>query len=159
MKKLTHAHDKLYIQYMYINACGNTVHVTCTEVTYKMSRSQLKDFITALAFIILPSTVGCVVVATTDTTNVRYFNRVANAFFNFNSVGTRFYKSRIKCIAACKQRDDCGSVNMKRAAAAAGDLIECDFQQRATRTEAKIEIEDDTTYYCKSVYTVYMTSR
>ena len=140
-----------------INACGNTVHVACTEVTYKMSRSQLKDFITALAFIILPSTVGCVVVATTDTTNVRYFNRVANAFFNFNSVGTRLYKSRIQCIAACKQRDDCGSVNMKLAAT--GDLIECDFQRRATKTEAKIEIEDDTTYYCKSVYTVYMTSR
>ena len=118
-----------------------------------MPRSQLKRFLTALAFIILPTTVGCAVVTTTDTTNVRYFNRVDNALFNFNSVGTRFYKSRIQCIAACKQRDDCSSVNMKQAASES-DMIECDFQQRATNSEANIEIDYDTTYYCKSTCVV-----
>ena len=129
----------------------------CTQFLLKspkMSKSQRKGFLTALAFIILPAAVSCVLEAPAVTTTGRLFNKLTNRFFNFNSVGTRLYKSRIQRIAACKQRDDCGSVNMKLAAT--GDLIECDFQRRATKTEAKIEIQDDTTYYCKSVYTVYI---
>ena len=117
-----------------------------------MSKSQRKGFLTAQVFIILPAAVSCVLEAPAVTTTGRLFNKLTNRFFNFNSVGTGFYKSKIECIEACKQRDDCSSVNMKRAATASeSDMIECDFQQRATRTEDKLENDNDTTYYCKSI--------
>ena len=79
-------------------------------------------------------------------TNVKRVTSVPDAHFNFNT-DTRYavYKSRIQCVAECKRAASCLSVNAKRR----GSLVECQFQERATKNLLYLESSTEHVYYCK----------
>ena len=79
-------------------------------------------------------------------TNVKRVTSVPDTHFSFNT-DTRYavYKSRIQCIAECKRTDSCLSVNAKRR----GSLVECQFQERATKNLLYLESSTEHVYYCK----------
>ena len=80
-------------------------------------------------------------------TNDEYFESAGQGVsFDFYSVGRQIAKSRLQCMAECRQRIECQSVNMRPVAGG----TECDFQRRATKSTAHLETSGGNAYYCKT---------